>query len=410
MVERVAGRYDLHEKIGSGGMGSVWLAYDHKQARWVAAKVLKHTDAAMVLRFVREQGLRVQHPHVVAPAGWAADDDKIVLSMDLVRGGSVDGLLQAHGALPESYAAVLLDQLLDALAAVHAKGIVHRDVKPANLLLDPTGIGRPFLRLSDFGIALITSEPRLTQTAMSIGSLGYMAPEQAMGGEPDPRSDLYAVGIVGRQMITGLPPRALPPAYPGSRLWPFLMELCQPVADRRPPTAEAARSALQRWGVPADDPWRTEPNPPHVAELVSLPADPTPADEDATVPRRESGEVGPAATARYTPSAPASPSPASPQTVGAMFPLPTPPSTAPYAPPQAPGYAASPAASYVRSSPYPAPNPYGTQSTPPPAPLPIAAVPVARPATDRRTLTVVAAVALSGAVLLAVLAALLYFL
>src|SRR2546421_10343941 len=121
----------------------------------MAAKLLRPADAGSLLRFVREQSLRVVHPHVVAPAGWAAEDDQVLLTMDLVPGGSVAQLLGDYGSLPLPYVAVLIDQLLDALTAVHSRGIVHRDVKPSNLLLEPTRRGRPFLRLADFGIAAV---------------------------------------------------------------------------------------------------------------------------------------------------------------------------------------------------------------------------------------------------------------
>lgn len=98
--ELVAGRFELYDQIGRGGAGSVWRAYDRKHGEFVAAKLLTHTDAAMVLRFVREQSLRVHHPNVVAPSGWAADDDRVVLRMDLVRGGCVATLMGDHGPLP----------------------------------------------------------------------------------------------------------------------------------------------------------------------------------------------------------------------------------------------------------------------------------------------------------------------
>lgn len=288
----IAGRFVLEEQIGGGGMGSVWLAWDGKQRRWVAAKLLSHTNATMVLRFVREQSLRIVHPHVVAPTGWAADDDRVVLSMELVRGGSLQTLFGDHGALPESYVAVLLDQLLDALEAIHAANVVHRDIKPANLLLEPTGTGRPVLRVSDFGVAAVVDEPRLTHTSMSIGTAGYMAPEQLHGAEPDPRQDLYAVGVIGRQILTGSPTRSIPDKWP-SVLWPLLMRLSDPDVSRRPATAADARRELQALrAVPTDAPWQDLPDSPEVFEQVRDPATlPHPSDlvspsvEPAALPR-----------------------------------------------------------------------------------------------------------------------------
>lgn len=248
----IAGRYVLVDQIGSGGMGSVWRAYDQRTQRWLAVKVLTQRGTSLLLRFVREQGLRIPHRHVVAPTGWAAEDDLVVLTMDLVRGGSVDELLLTHGTLPEPLVGVLLDQLLQALSAVHAAGVVHRDVKPANLLLEATGHDHPHLRLADFGVAATREEPRLTRTPGGVGTDGYMAPEQAVGGPPDPRSDLYAVGRVAIQLLTGNPGSAVP-ASPASALGPLLSALTQDDPEDRPATAAAALVELRGLGLPAWD-------------------------------------------------------------------------------------------------------------------------------------------------------------
>ncbi len=100
---------------------------------------LQQRDAHSLLRFVREQALRIDHPHVLAPASWAADDDQVLFTMDLVAGGSLVHLVGDYGPLPPAYVCTLLDQLLSGLAAVHAEDVVHRDIKPANLLLEATG-------------------------------------------------------------------------------------------------------------------------------------------------------------------------------------------------------------------------------------------------------------------------------
>lgn len=268
MAHPFAGRYDLHEQIGSGGMGSVWRAYDRKHDRWVAVKVLTQSEAGTLLRFVREQSLRVQHPHVVAPQGWAADDEHIALSMDLVLGGSAATLLGDHGPLPESYVAVILDQVLDGLAAIHRAGVVHRDIKPANILLEPTGSDRPFVRVSDFGVATRVGEPRLTGRGLRVGTPGYVAPE-APTADPAATVDLYAVGILGRALLTGADPDRLPDQHP-SVLWPFLLRLSASDPAARPQSAAAARSLLAP-SVPTGTPWAEDAEPPYVFEQIDHP-------------------------------------------------------------------------------------------------------------------------------------------
>jgi len=280
-VEAFAGRYRLIDLIGTGGMGSVWRAWDLRRATFVAAKVLGQHDAATLLRFVREQSLRIEHPHVVAPHGWAADDDRVVFAMDLVRGGSVATLLGDHGPLPPAYVAVLLDQLLHALSAVHAARVVHRDVKPANLLLEVTGTGRPHLRLSDFGVAGLLDEPRMTRHSTVLGTPGYLAPEQLTGADPDPRQDLYAVGAVAVELLTGERPGATGPLPDlGGPLGTFISTLTAPDPSDRPASAAAAGRLLAETGTlppPGTDPWAHTPDAPEVFDqLPPLPPNWTP--------------------------------------------------------------------------------------------------------------------------------------
>ncbi len=257
MGEVFAGRYELADPIGRGGVGAVWRAWDHHRRRYVAAKVLQQRDAHALLRFVREQALRIDHPHVLAPASWAADDDKVLFTMDLVAGGSLVHLVNDYGPLPPAFVCTLLDQLLAGLAAVHAEGVVHRDVKPANVLLEATGTGRPRLRLSDFGIAMRLGEPRLTETNLVVGTPGYLAPEQMMGAEPDFPADLFAVGLTALYLLEGAKPDAkaliqyftahgTPSAPQGipDPLWQVVASLLQPDPHARFRTATGARKAL----------------------------------------------------------------------------------------------------------------------------------------------------------------------
>ncbi|MDN5893615.1 MAG: protein kinase [Nocardioides sp.] len=203
MGEVFAGRYELLDPIASGGMGTVWCVLDQSDGDVKAAKILRQSDASSLLRFVREQSMRIDHLHVVTPQSWAGMDDRVLFTMPLMRGGSVSGLLKKYGALPLRWVGLLTDQTLQALEAVHAADIVHRDIKPANLLLEATGNGMPHLRLTDFGIAAPLDEPRMTRASMVIGSPGYMAPEQWQGADPDYRSDLYSVARVSLELLTG---------------------------------------------------------------------------------------------------------------------------------------------------------------------------------------------------------------
>ena len=267
----LAGRYLLIDQIGAGGMGSVWRAWDLRNQAFVAAKVLGQHDSGMLLRFVREQSVRIRHPHVVAPSGWAAEDNLVVFTMDLVKGGSIQTLLGDHGPLPESYVAVVLDQTLQALEAVHNAGVVHRDVKPANLLLEPTGTRRPHVRLGDFGVAALIDEVRLTRFPGAIGTDGYMAPEQAHGAAPEPRQDLYALGVVGVQMLTGLSARNQK-GVPDGALQPLLESLLEVDSEKRPESASAALHMLRGIGVPGGAPWQQDAEPPEVFnQLTDVP-------------------------------------------------------------------------------------------------------------------------------------------
>ncbi|WP_265447841.1 serine/threonine-protein kinase [Flexivirga meconopsidis] len=254
MGEVFAGRYELVDIIGEGGMGSVWQVHDRKHDQLLAAKVLRQSDAGSLLRFMREQGVRIHHPNVVTPLGWAGEDDRVLFTMPLVDGGSVSDLMRdGHRTLPPMYVAELVRQLLAALDAVHQAGVVHRDVKPANLLLAATGTDRPQLRLTDFGIAVPVDSPRMTTQAVVLGTPGYLAPEQLRGGDPEPSWDLYATGIVALQLLSGekagdnrrhrddLPVR---PTHVPDQLWRVVVDLADPDPAGRPPSAAAAAGAL----------------------------------------------------------------------------------------------------------------------------------------------------------------------
>ncbi|MBV2357792.1 serine/threonine protein kinase [Streptomyces sp. J2-1] len=385
MGEVFAGRYELADPIGRGGAGAVWRAWDHRRRRYVAAKVLQQRDAHALLRFVREQALRIDHPHVLAPASWAADDDQVLFTMDLVAGGSLVHLVGDYGPLPPALVRVLLDQLLSGLAAVHAEGVVHRDVKPANILLEATGTGRPRLRLSDFGIAMRFGEPRLTETDLVVGTPGYLAPEQMLGADPDYPADLYAAGLVALYLLEGARPdsrellrhfmeHGTPPAPKGvpEPLWEVVATLIQPDPAARHRTAIGARKALAAaaelmadTGPAPVDPAREQaesieifdqlgplpdgfgPNGPLKRASgirVGTTGTETPTPTPLTVPRTDPPEPHNSA---YSSASSASDT-GTPPVSGARVPLPpempaapaTPPPYAPYAPPDTAAYTA----------------------------------------------------------------------
>jgi eukaryotic-like serine/threonine-protein kinase len=261
----VAGRVQLVRRLAVGGSGAVWAAWDRGSRRYAAAKVLDHGHGDALARFVQEQGLRIRHPHVVAPYGWAGDDDRVVLLMDLVRGGSAADLLRRHGPLPADYVAVLLDQLLQALAAVHRSGVVHRDVKPANLLLEPTGTDRPWLRLADFGVATHLRRADLVRAGAVVGTDGYLAPEAVAGEAATPRLDLYAAGVTAARLLTGR--GGVDPEAAG-RLGPLLSRLTADDPAQRPAGAVPALAELRSAGVPSRPTWRAVDIPPEVGDRV----------------------------------------------------------------------------------------------------------------------------------------------
>ena len=203
--EVIAGRYLLCDPIGVGGTGVVWRAFDRERDRFCAAKLLRQRDAGQLLRFAREQSVRIPHPHIVSPYAWAADDGMVLIASELVDGGSLHTLLGDYGPLSDATVVDVLDQVLDALGAVHAAQLIHRDVKPGNLLLRAGADGPLHVLLTDFGLTIGVRDARLTEVGSVIGTPGYLPPEVLGGGvSPDVRHDLYAVGRLALTMHAGV--------------------------------------------------------------------------------------------------------------------------------------------------------------------------------------------------------------
>ncbi|MGY5763734.1 protein kinase domain-containing protein [Brachybacterium sp. DNPG3] len=302
MSDVIAGRIELLDPLARGASGSLWRAVDRRYGAVCAAKVMRQRDGAEVLRFVREQSVGTAqglgaHPHLLPPYTWVAEDDTVVLVMPLVHGGTLASALREQGPLSPSLTAHLLRQLLDALAAMHASAWVHRDVKPANLLLDATGADAPHLLLADFGIALHHTDIRLTETGMVHGTRGYMAPEVLEGHTTSPSQDVWAAAACARELlgpahgILADGPRAADPmvaADPASAPLARLLAamLAQDPAER--PSAAAARDA-----IPAD----LGPVPVWSRTLAGAPFRADDAIEPLPAPRPEVPLDGPAALA-----------------------------------------------------------------------------------------------------------------
>jgi serine/threonine protein kinase len=203
----IAGRYSLEQEIGRGGMGAVWLGTDDVLGRPVALKRVgfgPNGASPDLERAEREARLaaRLNHPHVVAVYDLVTDAEERWLVMEYVPGVTLAALVRSEGALPADRAAPIIAQAADALAAAHAAGIVHRDVKPSNMLVAADGQ----VKLSDFGIARANADASLTQTGLVTGSPAYLAPEVASGQQATEASDIWALGATLFHALAGHPP------------------------------------------------------------------------------------------------------------------------------------------------------------------------------------------------------------
>ncbi|MGY2873555.1 eukaryotic-like serine/threonine-protein kinase [Marmoricola sp. URHA0025 HA25] len=205
----IAGRYSLDREIGRGGTGAVWLGRDELLGRQVALKQIGRmpgTDSTDLARAEREArlGARLNHAHVVAIFDVVTDPDTEArwLVMEHVDGMTLAELVRDRGALSPDEAAPLLWQAADALVAAHAAGIAHRDVKPSNILVDAHG----HVKLTDFGIARVATDPALTRTGLVTGSPAYLAPEVATGDRGDVAADVWSLGATAFHALAGRPP------------------------------------------------------------------------------------------------------------------------------------------------------------------------------------------------------------
>jgi eukaryotic-like serine/threonine-protein kinase len=243
--ELIAGRYELEEHVGSGGMSKVYRAHDRLLERTVALKILHEQysqDDEYVERFRREARAVAQltHPNVVTVIDRGEHEGRQYIVFEYVDGENLKQLVEREGALPPKQVAELGLQIASALASAHARGVVHRDVKPQNVIL--TDEGRP--KVTDFGIARSSDVESVTLTGTVMGTSEYIAPEQARGEQVDFRSDVYSLGAILFELSTGeVPFRGENPVSVAMR---HLHEPVPSVRERRPEVPARLDAAIRR--------------------------------------------------------------------------------------------------------------------------------------------------------------------
>ncbi|MEK6322330.1 MAG: protein kinase [Acidobacteriota bacterium] len=207
MIGNLVGSYKITEKIGEGGMGAVFRGIDVMLEREVAVKMLRpelSQQPNIVERFRSEAVTlaKLNHPNIATLYSFVRQGDDFFMVMEFVRGETLDGLIRRSGAMPADRAIGLLCQALEGIDHAHRMGIIHRDVKPANMMMTESGT----LKVMDFGIARVLGTARMTKQGNIVGTIEYMSPEQVRGQETDARSDIYSLGILLYEMLTGRVP------------------------------------------------------------------------------------------------------------------------------------------------------------------------------------------------------------
>ena len=205
--QRLADRFVIQRSLGSGGMGAVYLASDERLGESIALKIMHGMallDPAASDRLRREASAarRISHPNIVKIHDVGEDSGHLFLSMEYVEGQSLKELIQRHSVLPVERVRNYVREICEGLAAAHSQGVVHRDLKPGNVLVTPD----QRVKIIDFGLARIANLEGMTATGMLLGTPEYMAPEQIKGGQINARTDLYALGALTYHALVGRPP------------------------------------------------------------------------------------------------------------------------------------------------------------------------------------------------------------
>lgn len=309
----LGGRYHLTRQIAVGGMGEVWVARDASLERDVAVKVLREEfagDAGFLERFrteARNAG-SLSHPGIAALYDYGEQDGSAFLAMELVVGEPLSDLLEREPVLPPERLLPLLSQTARALHAAHLAGVVHRDVKPGNILVTSTGR----VKITDFGVSLGSNQVPMTATGMVMGTAQYLSPEQAVGGPATAASDMYALGIVAYEAVVGHRPFTGPtavdiavahvntpvPPLPASvepRFAALIMRLLSKDPAERPATAEELARLFDALLAPARREARPAGTPAPVTVVPGRPVVHRPA------PAAAAPVAGRAATAAASP-------------------------------------------------------------------------------------------------------------
>ena len=291
----LGGRYALTGRIAVGGMGEVWAATDTVLDRAVAVKLLRRAlsqdgDFAERFRTEARNSAALQHPNIATVFDFGEDDGTAYLVMELVVGEPLSQIIAERAPLSAQESVAILIQAAMALAAAHESGVVHRDVKPANILITPDGTAK----LTDFGIARAVDSVPLTRTGQVLGTAQYLSPEQALGQSATAASDIYALGVVGHEMLTGerpfdtgsvvstalahvnQPPPPLPDTVPSGIRDVISAALAKDPADRPASGADMAH-ALGMPGGAFASPEPDAPEPTATATIAHAPTQAMPA-------------------------------------------------------------------------------------------------------------------------------------